>query len=70
VIDFLLSVVVCYFAFKALDYLFNRNKPRRLREGDSVQKIGDEFFIVRQAPEKIEVPVRPHRRHARLRVVK
>ena len=69
-IEFILSVVAIYFIFRGLDHLFARRHPTQIREGEFVQKIGDEYFIVREVPEKIETPVVPHRRRPGLRVVK
>ena len=68
-IEFILSVVAIYFIFKGLDLLFAK-RPHKIRQGEFVQKIGDDYYVVRDAPEKIETPVVPHRRRPGLRVVK
>ena len=72
-IEFFASVVGIYFIFKGLDYLFSRRRPTQLKEGDFIQKIGDAYFVVSGAPEKVEpeqeVKV-PHKRSPRLRIVR
>ena len=71
-IKFILSCVAAYFIFMVLNALFaSRSKGYQLKEGDFVQEINGQFYIVRDvtAPEKVEEPA-PHQRRPSLKVVK
>ena len=72
-IEFFASIIAIYFVFKGLDYLFSGRRPTQLKEGDFIQKIGDAYFVVSGAPEKVEAEPEvkaPRKRSPRLRIVR
>lgn len=61
-IEFILSVVAVYFIFHLLDsILHKRPKANDIREGDFIQKINEQFYVVRDVtPEQPNNVVRLH----------
>ena len=74
-IDFFISVIAVYIIFRILDWIFSGARPIKIREGDFVQKVGDQYYLVRDEIEKLETyldetEAAPHQRRPNLKVVK
>jgi hypothetical protein len=69
-IEFLGSIVAAYVIFFMLDRIFTRRRPVKLKEGDFVQEINGQFYIVREVASAPTPDVVPHQRRPALKVVK